>query len=195
MINEIFVLIEYDEDGIKEVSLEILGEACRLARISGSDVSAIVLGQDISYLIDPLGRYGAQKVYLADYALLKHYSTDGWCKVLQDFFKIKNSALLLMGSTSLGKDLAPFLAVKLQCGLSSDCTVLKFQSKGVLEMIRPIYGGRVYAAYAGSESGLQIVTIRPGILGVDPSPHERIPEVEKIDVILEPGMIRTKHLG
>ncbi|MFO7962309.1 MAG: electron transfer flavoprotein subunit alpha/FixB family protein [Desulfobacterales bacterium] len=195
MKKEIFVLIEHDEDGIAEAALEVIGEAVRLSGFSESLVSALVLGNDIKELSMDLERYGADKVYIADHPLLAHYSTDGYCKVLEDFLKHRNASVLLMAATALGKDLAPRLAARLQCGLTSDCAVLKHQGNGALEMTRPIYGGRVYAAFTGPETGMQIVTIRPGILGVDPSPVGRTSETIRMKVMLEPEMIRTMYAG
>jgi electron transfer flavoprotein alpha subunit len=192
---ELWVVVEHREEEIVEASLEVLTEARRLAGKTEATVSALVLGRGVSKFCETLGPHGADKIYLFEHALLEHYTTDGFSTVLGEALRKYQVPILLMANTALGKDLAPRLAARLDAGLITDCTVLNINDKGVFEMTRPTCGNRVYATYTCPETVLQIVTVRPGVLGTGRPMKGRTAEVETLDVDLGPDTIRTKVLG
>ena len=73
--------------------------------------------------------------------------------------KAADPAVVLFGTTAMGKDLAPRVAAKLGVGLASDCTKVEVEG-GKLVATRPIYSGKCYVKveFAGSPA---MAAIRP----------------------------------
>jgi electron transfer flavoprotein alpha subunit len=192
---EIWVLIEHRDGEIEESSLEVLCEARRLAGKARTAVFALVLGCPVEAFVDTLSQYGADTIYQLNHDLLTSYTTDGYTTVLTDLLKALAPGTFLLAAGALGRDLAPRLATRLKTSLVSDCTVLDMTPDGVLEMTRPTCGGRVYTKMTGTSGGVQIASVRPGVLGVGKALRGRKAKIEELAVALPPEVIRTRLLG
>jgi len=194
MQESIWVLVEHDGREIEEVTFEILSEARRLADRANYRLTAILLGNEIGHLCDSIVDYYADDIYLVKHHLLEYYTTDGYTQVLTNLVRQKDPWLLLLGATSLGRDLASRLATRLNTSLVSDCVILKINDQGFLEMTRPTYGGLVYATITAPSARPQIATVRPGVIGKESPKGGNRAEVERIDANLKPESIRTRVL-
>jgi electron transfer flavoprotein alpha subunit len=192
MEKEISVLVEHRDGEIEEATLEVLSDAWRLANKARLKVSVIVLGHPAEPIAPLLSGHGADKVYVSEHPLLERYTTDGYMKALTDILKIRDPAFFLLAATSLGRDLAPRLATRLQVGLVSDCRVLDINKDGMLEMTRPSLGGRVYNKIIGGQEKIQIATVKPGVLGIGKFLKGRTADIEQIDIEIPPEIIRNK---
>jgi electron transfer flavoprotein alpha subunit len=192
---DIWVFIEHRDEEIEEASLEVLSEARRLANKARVSVIALVLGDSAKSCADPLGQYGADKIFIVKHELLKVYSTDGYTSVLAKMLKEHNPEVLLLAGSVLGRDLAPRLATRLTTGLVSDSTVLEINANGELEITRPSCGGRVYSTMVFAADTPKIVSVRPGVLGLGKPRKGRSVEIETINVELRSETVRTQSLG
>jgi electron transfer flavoprotein alpha subunit len=84
MAKGIWIFVEHREGNIKRVTYELLSAGRKLADQTGEDVSALLFGEGVSGLTATLGEYGADKIYLADDAMLAQYTTDSYSKVLSE---------------------------------------------------------------------------------------------------------------
>ena len=71
-------------------------------------------------------------------------------------------AIILVGATAMGRDLAPRLAAKLGVGLASDCVALEIDD-GRLVATRPIFAGKALAKVK-LNGDPQMATLRPNVL-------------------------------
>jgi len=192
----VWVLAEHYGKEIEETTFEVLTEARRLTDKTNEKVSALLLGHGVAHLAEALGQHGADNVYLVEQPLLEHYTTDGYVLAVTDLVRKGDPSILLLAATAQGRDLAPRLAARLNTTLVSDCAILKVNDQGLLEMTRPTFGGRVYATMICSSSRPQVITMRPGVVGVDePIAKGRKVNIEKVDIELKPESIRTKVIG
>ncbi len=190
-----WVLVEHRDGEVEEASLEVLCEARRLAKAAKVTISALIMGESGTQLADILAQHGADRVCLVEHELLKTYTTDGYTTALAQLAQSHHPQVLLMAATSLGRDLAPRLASRLNTGLVSDCTVLNINDQGVLEMTRPSCGGRVYTTFVCPSARPQIVTVRPGVLGIGKPMRGRPARIEHFQAELHPDVVRTRVLG
>ena len=195
MESGIWVLVEHRDGEVEESSLEVLSEARRLANKANLTVSALILGHDAGFEVNSLGSYGADKVYFVEHSLLEYYTTDGYTTALTELVKTHDPTILLVPATVLGRDIVPRLAIKLETDFVSDCTVLDISDEGILEMTRPILGGRVYATMMCPSARPQIATLRPGVFGTGRPHRGREAEVQVVQTALQPEAIRTRILG
>ena len=122
MPGNVLIVAEHKDGGLKKVTFEMLGEGTRIAGKLGGVVEAALLGSGVSGAADALAHYGAARVYLADDPSLEKYSGEGYATVLARLIEKVEPAVVLLGATTQGKDLAPRVAARLGLGLASDCT-------------------------------------------------------------------------
>ncbi|MBB6062668.1 electron transfer flavoprotein alpha subunit [Thermosipho japonicus] len=188
-MKEIWVYIETFNKKVKKVSLELLTKANELSQKLGAKVVAVYI--DKHDLDDTISKYGADKIIHLYSKDLQIYNSQIYTDALYNLIKDNRPHILLIGATSIGRDLAPRLAAKLNTGLTADCTQLDLDEDGLLLQTRPAFGGNIMATIICPEHIPQMATVRPGIF--EAKKLEKIPEIEKIEFELEKDCI-TKTL-
>jgi len=189
---DIWVFAEQREQRLMNVSLEILGEARKLADKKGVKACAVLVGYGVKGLADELIKYGADVVYVIDNPLLKNYTTEGYAKVIADLANEIKPEVILYGATYIGRDLAPRIASRLHTGLTADCTGLDIDENGLLLQIRPAFGGNLIATIICPERRPQMATVRPGVMKKAPKDGKREGEIIEIQANIKEGDIRTQ---
>jgi electron transfer flavoprotein alpha subunit/NAD-dependent dihydropyrimidine dehydrogenase PreA subunit len=190
----VWVFAEQRGGQLSPVSLELLGKAQELASALKQDVSALLLGQQVSGLSKILIAYGADTVYLAEHKALKDYRTNAYTRVIQELVQAHKPNVLLMGATHIGRDLAPRVSRRVEVGLTADCTELSIDpQEGILLQTRPAFGGNVMATIANRYSRPQMATVRPGVMEAMPRPGHK-GRILKHKVSLTEREIGTKVL-
>jgi len=190
----VLVLCETKEGKLASISTELLGGGKKLAQDLGQELSAVLVGSGIGNLAQEAIAYGADKVYVVDGPVLKDYQTDTYVPVMEKVVGQAMPQVLIMGQTSIGRDLAPRLAFRLNTAASLGCLELAIDpgSKKLLQT-KPVYGGNAQAVFT-TESFPQIATVRPKAMTPLESDQSRKGEVIKIDAGLDASAIRTKVL-
>jgi electron transfer flavoprotein alpha subunit len=123
---EVIVIAEHYRGEVAQVTLELLGAGRDLANKLGGQLSAILMGHHVEEAAKKLITYGADIVYLADHQALEDYRTLPYrkvaCDIIQSFELPPH--IVLLGSTTTGRDLAPRIAAHFETGLTADCTEL-----------------------------------------------------------------------
>lgn len=192
---DIWVFVEQREQKLMNVSLEILGEARRLADKKGVKACAVLVGYEVKGLAEELIKYGADVVYVIDHPLLKNYTTDAYTKVICDLANSLKPEVILYGATYVGRDLAPRIAARMQTGLTADCTALDIDENGLLLQIRPAFGGNLIATIICPERRPQMATIGPGVMKKALIDEGRRGEVIEIKPVIEEKDIRTEIIS
>jgi electron transfer flavoprotein alpha subunit len=169
---EVWIYIEQNNGKISDVSLELLGKGRELAKKLKVKTSAVLLGSQVKNLVKTLFAYGADKVYLAEEANLKNYTTLPYAKVMVDLIRQYQPEIALYGATTTGRDLAPRIASELKVGLTADCTDLQIgdysskekEYKDILYQIRPAFGGNIIATIVSPDHRPQMATVREGVM-------------------------------
>ena len=191
MAEGVFIIAEQRDGEIRKISYELVSEARRLADTLGQKVTAILLGSDIKEKAASLGHYGADKVLVADDPRLKTYTTDAYVSVIADLVKAHNPAILLLGASVQGKDLAARLSARLEAGMAQDCTAFSLDN-GNLVAVRPIYAGKAYAKVTFSNSEPQMATARPNVLSMNEPDSSRSAEIIDAPISLDDNTLKTK---
>ncbi len=188
------VYCEVTEGKMASIAAEGLGIGRKLADDLGQELSAVLVGSDVSGLAQEAIASGADKVYVVDDALLKDYQTDSYAAVMEKVVKQAMPQILIVGQTSIGRDLAPRLSFKLGTTVTMDCIELAIdpESKRLLQT-KPVYGGNAQVIFT-SDTNPQIVTIRTKAMTPLEPNASRQGEVIKIDAGLEASAIRTRVL-
>jgi len=191
MPGNVLVVAGHRDGDLKKVTFEMLGEGTRIADKMelGGVVEAALLGSGVGGVADALAHYGAARVYLADDPSLGRYSSEGYTTVLAQLIQKTEPAVVLLGATPQGQDLAARVAARLGLGLASDCTAFEVATDGRLIITRPIYGGRAIATVI-EKTTPQIATVRPNVMMPLEPDTSRTAPVERL--VVETGDIRAK---
>lgn len=167
----------------KDLMLELLGKGSELANKLKTQLTAVLLGHEVSNQVNELIAHGANKVYVVDQPYFKNLHADPYTSALTSLVNQYKPEILLIGSTRRGKELASRLATRLETGCVSDCTDLWIDEKGRLLMNRVVYGGNAIAT--------EICRTKPQVATVPLRAFEKLEradrkgEVIKVDVKVE----------
>ncbi len=166
-INEkaVFVFAEQVDNRITPVTFELIGKARELAAQLDSQVVALLPGYQVGSLVNELVAYGAEVVVLADHVELEHYRTEPYTQVLSQTIEKFQPEIVLIGATTIGRDLAPRVAGRVHTGLTADCTALEIEEEtNRFLMTRPAFGGNLMATIVCPEHRPAMATVRPGVM-------------------------------
>jgi electron transfer flavoprotein alpha subunit len=140
------VLVEHDGGKLLSISKEILGAARDLAEGGGGGVTAVAFGSGAAQAATQAIAHGADAALIAEVAALDGYGNDTWTEGLSSAAREVNPAIVLLGQTNVGRDLAPRFAIRVGTAAAMDCIDLSIQD-GRLLMTRPCFGGNAHARY------------------------------------------------
>ncbi|MFH1775620.1 MAG: electron transfer flavoprotein subunit alpha/FixB family protein [Chloroflexota bacterium] len=187
----VMVYGEVSEGKLAAITTELLGCGRKLADDLGEELAAVLVGSGVSGLAQEAIAFGADKVYVVDDALLANYQTDAYVPVMEKVVKQAPPQVLIMGQTSVGRDLAPSLAFRLETAVSMDCLELAIdaESKRLLQT-KPVYGGNAHAVFTCAADP-QMATVRVKAMTPLERDESRQGEVITVDAGLDPSSIRT----
>lgn len=162
---DVWVLAEVGCDGLAPVTMQLLGEARRLAAKLQVRVCAVLVGDQVAGLADDLVAYGADVVHVLEHPTLRHHIEEHCTEVVADLVKAEHPAVLLVGATDWGRGVSARLAAVLRTGLTADCTQLDIQEgTGLLLQKRPAFGGNLMATIVTPTHRPQMASVRPGVM-------------------------------
>lgn len=162
----VLVFIEQRRGQIQKVGLELLGVGREIANSLSEPLLAVLAGSGLDrQAATDLVHSGADQVILVDHPLLATYLTEPYTQALTAVVQAYKPGIMILGATSIGRDLAPRLSARLHTGLTADCTALAVDdaSRNLL-MTRPAFGGNIMATIVCPEHRPQMSTVRPGVM-------------------------------
>ncbi len=187
MANGVLVFGEALEDGrLNPVTAELIAAGTRL----GGPVTCALLGSGVEGLAGQCVAAGANKVVVVDDAVLAEYQGDSHAPVAERVAKETGAAIVLLGQTMAGRDLAPRLAQRLGTAVAMDCVAVSMQGDKLLAE-RPAYGGSARARYT-INGAPQIATLRAKSQEPLEADASRSGEIVKQAAGIDVGAVRTK---
>lgn len=195
----VWVIVEQERGIVHSVSLELLGEARKLADKLGVEVGAVVLGAegpDLNRICGDAISYGADIVYKVTDPVLADYRTDPYCRVMTDVVNAFKPEIVLLGATTLGRDLAGAIATTLVTGLTADCTELDiYLDNRSLAATRPTFGGTLLCTIQTLAYRPQMATVRPRVMAMPERDDRRTGRVQEVYPNLQEESVVTKVLN
>lgn len=158
----VLAIAEQRDGTLRKVSAEVLTAAREVAGKVGAQVEAVLLGPaGVAAQAGELARFGAGVVHVAEHEAFGHYSPDGFARTIATLASADDIFALLFPASSMGRDLAPRVAVRLDVPLATDATALDVDD-GELVVTRPVYAGRAFATLT-LEGRPRLVSLRPNV--------------------------------
>lgn len=180
MSREIAVLAEHRKGELRDITFEMLAKARVLGREHAAEVTVLLLGRDVSGMAEALSAR-ADRVVTYEHPRLGHFNSEIYGRVLAAFLRERRPLAMLIGHTSYGIELAPWLATQVGVPLITDVTAISLED-GTVVAERPIYGGKAKARLRSKEPGT-ILTVESGAFqasseNTDPGRIESLPASE-----------------
>ncbi len=193
----VWTIAEENRGKIKEVSYELLARGRKLADKLGVDLASVLLGSNISESeLKQLIYRGADKVYVVDAPELGNFIAENYSNVLVDLINKYKPEIIIAGATTSGRTLMPYVSVRVNAGLTADCTGLDIEeeTKNLLQT-RPAIGGNILATIKTPNNRPQMATVR--VKSSRPAPIDKSRSGEIINIKLRQELIdgRVERIG
>lgn len=191
----VWVVAETAGNGLRQVTLELLGKARELAAVTHSAVETVVIGAAGPERVAELAAYGADRVLTLDKGELGPVCSRGVAAALAAAMAAARPYAVLFAATADGRDLAARSAARLGLGLTGDAIDLEIDAEGRLVQLKPALGGNVIAPIL-SKTLPNMVTLRPGLLTPLPPDYTATAAVEVLPAPAMAGadiILRESH--
>jgi electron transfer flavoprotein alpha subunit len=192
----VLVLAEVSDGKLAGIAQELLGAGRRLADALGEELATAVLGSQLGDSASEAIAYGADKVYVVDDALLSSPQPDAYTAALEHLCRDVQPSILLLGKTSLGIEVGPRLAFRLQTTLGSDCTDLRIDADSKrLVMTRPVFGGNAMLEMVCADRFPQMASVRAKTQELLPRDDTRQGEVVNRPSGIDAAVVQAKFIS
>ena len=174
MNQDIFVTIEHLRGKVSEISYVMLAAAHDLAKTTGGNVVAILLGQSAQGLASD---FNADKVLYAEHQLLAEFTPEAYQKVLSALIGEQKPRAVLFGHTTIGMDTVGGISAQLGLPLVSSVRAVTPDGK----LISQICGGKIMAECDLPEP-TALITLVPGGFKPEQGQSAKTPPITSIPV-------------
>ncbi|HEV2316956.1 MAG TPA: electron transfer flavoprotein subunit alpha/FixB family protein [Thermoplasmata archaeon] len=175
MSRTILVLLESTEGSLRRESNEAIAAARPLAE--GGRVIGVHLGAPAAGPNDEVLRCGADAVVSVASDALATFRPGPWALTLASVAQAREAAVIVLGGSVLGRDLAGALSVHWDAPALTGATSLEYV-ESALRAAHPVFGGRATQVVA-LRGPRAVVTLRAGAFPVAP-PSPRPAQVESV---------------
>ena len=190
MANGICIFAENYNGKLEPASAELVSAARLIQETTKEQISAVVVAKDCAGIIEELKNIGVEKIYAVktDHDIL--FQDDAASQVLADMIRKIDPSSVLIPATPAGRSIFSRVAMKLNCGLTADCTELLVGTKEdgsyYIKQNKPSYGENVFVTIVTRDGYYpQMMTVRPGVYTI-PEKSEGNAEVVYMDDIQIP---------
>jgi electron transfer flavoprotein alpha subunit len=199
-IKNIWVLLELVDNGEpSKLTLGLLSAARVTAEKVGALVTAILFSDKAfsvkaAQVPDILTQYGVSQVITYQHSLFGRFNAEAWAAALLPDLKKNNPSLFLMADSPAGRQLAPYLAAKLDLLIVTDCVKMDFSNPEQPFFYRSVYGRQLYQEISCPTNKTILVTINSKSLFVIPTTSPGKIESEIIEPKLSAALVKIEHL-
>jgi len=159
---DILAFAELRDGALRPVAREVVAAARSIAdQMQGQVVALLVGGPGAAEAASELGRFGADRILVAEDESLGLYNPDVAVEVVAAAVAGVAPGAVLFPASAQGKDLAARVAARLELAVASEVTEIAVED-GQLVVTRPMYGGKVYGRFRFLDSPA-LMSLRPNV--------------------------------
>jgi electron transfer flavoprotein alpha subunit len=193
---KILVFAEQREGELRKSAFEVTRTARVVADQLGGETAGVVIGHNVESIAPELGGFGVERVIVVDDPRLSMYSGTAYAKILAELLRKEQATMVFAAASSMGKDLIPRLAVKVDAGSAMDCVALRVENGAVIAT-RPVYAGKALIEVE-VKSEIKVFTLRPNVFNPGSASSSRA-SVERVSVELQDedfgSRVKDLHMG
>lgn len=159
-MNKILVYLEPQGDSLKRTSFEAITIAKKLADEIGKDFFGVIIN-GTQLQVEKVKEYGLKLVINATDTRLNQYSSTAYAETIYQVAINEEADCLILSGNSVGLELAPRIATKLQAGYIADCVDLFFLDNELIAK-KPVFAGKSIIT-TKINTNKKVFTIRPNV--------------------------------
>jgi len=185
-MGDILVITEHLKGEFQDITFEMLGKAKELTGINGGKCVAVTFGS----MQGKASELGAADSVIS-VSGSDDFNPESYAEAVQSVVSAKSPSLVMVGSTSMGMDIANPVATALDMPTVSYCSDLS-ASGGGFSCISSMYGGKMnVVTYVDRPT---IVMVLAGAFDADSGRVSDLPSVEEFPAEFGAGKVRFKQL-
>lgn len=160
-MGKILVFTEFQNNKLKRSSQELLQFAAK----SGNTVLGLGLGSQAATASQEIAHHDGQEIHLVKGNEYDQYNPELFSIAVAEVIQKTGATIVLASASSLGKDLFPRVAAKLNAGVISDGTEITISGDDV-KVKKPLYAGKCFATGTFENAPIKIVLMRANQLPI-----------------------------
>jgi len=153
----VLVYTENWDGKFKKLSFELVSYAAGVAKMTGTNVTAVSVGKVDETELKKLGNYGAGKIISISNDHLNILDNQAYTNVISEVAKKENASVIVISNNNTGKAIAPRLSVRLKAGVGSGVSKLPL-SLNPFTVYKRTYSGNAFA-HLVIKSDIKILTL------------------------------------
>jgi electron transfer flavoprotein alpha subunit len=183
----VLVYTENWDGKFKKLSFELVSYAAGVAKMLGTDVTAVSIGKVEDTELKKLGNYGAKKILSIDNDNLTTLDNQAYSSAISEIAQTENSRVIIISNNNTGKSIAPRLSVRLKAGVGSGVSKLPLNLIP-FTVYKRTYSGNAYA-HVVIKSDVKIITLAQNSFDVIDTPNNAV--IEKLNVSVDGSLLKT----
>lgn len=159
-MSAVLVWIETFKGQALNAGREALGAGHLLAERFGVPLTAVVFGPNAAAIGAELGEYGAVNAVVCEDATLSDYRLEPYAALLTKLVQEHQPKAVVAIGSSRGRELLAASAADTDSSLLTEALSLSVRDDGAIQVVRPVYAGKVLSEAVGSAAGTQFVALR-----------------------------------
>jgi electron transfer flavoprotein alpha subunit len=184
MSQDIFVIIEHIRGQVSDISYVMVAGARDLAQTTGGRVVGVLLGHNAQ---DLTSNIAVDQVLYGEHPTFEDFTSDSYRKALTGLIPEFQPRAVIMGSTTIGADVAGLVAANLGYPMVSSC--VKYTDG---KIVSQICGGKIMAESDLPDSTI-LITMIPGGYKPEQGMSETPPAITSVPVVLDDLAISLKQ--
>jgi len=183
----VLVYTENWDGKFKKLSFELVSYAAGVAKMLGTDVTAVSIGKVEDTELKKLGNYGAKKILSIDNDNLTTLDNQAYSSAISEIAQTENSRVIIISNNNTGKSIAPRLSVRLKAGVGSGVSKLPLNLIP-FTVYKRTYSGNAYA-HVVIKTDVKIITLAQNSFDVIDTPNNAV--IEKLNVSVDGSLLKT----
>ena len=191
-MSQVIVLAEQKDGALVNATLAAIGAAKEIVSAVGGGFDVAVAGSSIGAVAEQLAQYGAENVYTLSDDALAGYTAQAYARAFDALVRHSGASYVVAAATSIGKDVVPRLAARLDGGLASDVVRIENTGNGLV-YVRPMWAGNVLGKVKVN-TDIQLVTVR-GTEFDNAAPTGSASSISPVSADLDVASLRMTYVG
>ncbi len=192
MPDKIYVVLDHNQGRLRGASLEALAMGQQLAKLTGKEVHAVLLGGAISALAQQVAELQLSSVIAVQNQMLAEYDPDYATAALVSVLASGQPQIVLFAHTYQNIDLLPKLAAALRKALITECIGFRNDDAGRLVFVRPMFRNKLNADVTVRSDYPWLISVQAGAFSADNLIKGNAPVVsEAVDLVSVQSKRRT----
>lgn len=184
----VLVFTENWDGKFKKSSYELVSFGSGIARMMGTSVTALSIGEVAESELQTLGNYGASRILSVSGGQYKNLDNQVYTAVIADASAKTGAKVIVLSNNNTGKAIAPRLSVRLKAGVGSGVSKLPL-SLDPFTVYKRAYSGNAYA-HVVIKSDVKIITLAQNSFEITTTSNSTT--IENLGVSVDGSLFRTE---